>query len=253
MLSLPVKGLAALLAMAPAVLSAQSFALDLPLKSQRAQVSQTVGLTDITITYNRPLVNGRPIWGALVPYDSVWRVGANMNTTISFSDPVTINGRPLDKGTYGLHMIPTRTTWTVIFSKNATSWGSFTYDPAEDALRITVIPRSAPVHEAMTFDFDDLEPSSTVVDLEWDKLAVPFTVAVDAHTLALASIHRQLRTLVRYNWMGWNDAATYLLAEHFELDTALAFADHSIKLEDRKENEETRSKILQALGRQAQR
>src|SRR5215475_6363348 len=110
--------------------------LKLPDVSQAAEVKQRIALTDITVNYHRPLVNGRKIWGSLVPYGQVWRAGANENTTIAFSDPVTIEGKPLPKGAYGLHMIPNENEWTVIFSKNSTSWGSFTYDEKEDALRV---------------------------------------------------------------------------------------------------------------------
>ena len=123
-----------LMASIPGLTSAQSAVLDLPLQSQAAEVSQTIGTTDVTIKYHRPLVGDRKVWGGLLPYGKVWRAGANINTTITFSDPVTIEGKPLDKGTYGLHMIPNADEWTVIFSKNSTSWGSFTYDQAEDAL-----------------------------------------------------------------------------------------------------------------------
>src|SRR5262249_3783013 len=122
-----------MLTMMSGVSPAQSFVLDLPRPSQRAQITQRVGITDITITYHRPLVNDRKVWDALVPYGKVWRAGANENTTITFSDPVTIEGKALDAGTYGLHMIPTADQWTIIFSKNSTSWGAFTYDQAEDA------------------------------------------------------------------------------------------------------------------------
>src|SRR6266576_1720441 len=102
----------------PGVGSAQSFVLDLPDQSQRAAISQKIGITNITINYHRPLVKNRKIWDGLVPYGKVWRAGANENTTISFSDPVMIDGKPLEKGTYGLHMIPTADQWTIIFSKN---------------------------------------------------------------------------------------------------------------------------------------
>ena len=112
--------------------------LSLPDVSQLAVTKQRVGLTDVKITYHRPLVNGRKIWGALVPLGEVWRAGANENTTIEFSDAVSVEGQPLAKGTYGLHMIPTADTWTVIFSKMATAWGSYTYSQAEDALRVMV-------------------------------------------------------------------------------------------------------------------
>src|ERR1700678_1162981 len=112
--------------------------LDLPRQSQHALLTQRIGVTDITINYHRPLANGRAIWGKLVPYGQVWRAGANENTTITFSDPVTIEGQALDKGTYGVHMIPGESEWTVIFSKDAAAWGSFSYKQPADALRITV-------------------------------------------------------------------------------------------------------------------
>src|ERR1700704_3322661 len=108
--------------------------LNLPDVSQAAEVKQRIALTDITVNYHRPLVNGRKIWGGVVPYGKVWRAGANENTTIEFSDPVSVEGKPLDKGTYGLHMIPTADSWTVIFSKMSSAWGSYTYPKEEDAL-----------------------------------------------------------------------------------------------------------------------
>jgi hypothetical protein len=149
-------------------ISAQSFVLDLPRPSQRAQIAQRVGITDITISYHRPLVNNRKVWDALVPYGKIWRAGANENTTITFSDPVTIEGKPLDKGTYGLHMIPTADQWTIIFSKNFTSWGAFTYNESEDALRVNVKPQAAEIHDALTYDFDQLKPDSAVVVMQWE-------------------------------------------------------------------------------------
>ncbi len=228
---------------------AQSFVLDLPLQSQRAQVSQRIGITDITIAYHRPLVNDRKVWGDLVPYGKVWRAGANLNTTISFSDPVLIEGKPLDRGTYGLHMIPNVDQWTIIFSKNSTSWGAFTYDEAEDALRVTVKPKATEMHNALTYSFDDLQPDSAVVEMEWEKLAVPFKVAVDVHTAVQASLKKQLRNLSQYSWMSWDDAANYLLSEKIATQEALKYADKSIETEDRFENELTKSKILTALNR----
>src|ERR1700691_5218015 len=121
----------------------ETLMLDLPRQSQHALLTQRIGVTDITINYHRPLANGRAIWGKLVPYGQVWRAGANENPTITFSDPVSIEGQDLEKGTYGLHMIPGESEWTVIFSKNATSWGSFSYKQEEDAVRVTVKPQTA--------------------------------------------------------------------------------------------------------------
>ena len=151
--------------------------LDLPRQSQHAVVTQRIGITDITINYHRPLANGRQIWGKLAPYGQVWRAGANENTTITFSDPVTIEGQALDKGTYGLHMIPGENQWTVIFSKNSKDWGAFTYKQDEDALRVNVKPQTAEAHDALAYDFDDLKADSAVVTMRWDKVAVPFKVA----------------------------------------------------------------------------
>src|ERR1043166_5046939 len=148
--------------------SAQSD-LKLPDASQAAEVKQRIALTDITVKYHRPLVNGRKIWGGLVPYGKVWRAGANENTTIEFSDPVSIEGKPLAKGIYGLHMIPAENEWTIIFSKNATAWGSFTYNQAEDALRVTVKPRAADPEEALAYEVDDITPTSAVIALRWEK------------------------------------------------------------------------------------
>ncbi len=194
-------------------------------------------------------VGSNHVRSQLVPYGKVWRAGANENTTISFSDPVTIEGKPLDKGTYGLHMIPAADQWTLIFSKNSTSWGAFTYNEAEDALRVNVKPQAAEMHNALTYDFDQLQPDSAVVVLEWEKLAVPFKVGVDVHDVVQASLKKQLRNLSQYTWMSWDDAANYLLAEKVALDDALKYTDKSIETEDRYDNEMTRSQVLTALNR----
>src|SRR5436309_15869243 len=166
--------------------------LNLPDVSQAAEVKQRIALTDITVKYHRPLVNGRKIWGGLVPYGKVWRAGANENTTIEFSDPVSIEGQPLAKGTYGLHMIPNPDSWTVIFSKTNTGWGSYSYKQDEDALRVNVKPKPlAESKEALEFDFEDLKPDSTAVTLKWEKLGVPFTVSIKAWAQTLQNIRAQ--------------------------------------------------------------
>lgn len=238
-----------LMAAVSGVSSAQSFVLDLPLQSQQAQISQRIGITDVTISYHRPLMNDRKVWGGLVPYGAVWRAGANENTTITFSDPVMVEGKALDAGTYGLHMLPNADEWTIIFSKNSTSWGSFTYDEAEDALRVTVKPKAVDMHNALTYEFDQLQPDSAVVELEWEKIAVPFKISINVHDAVQASLKKQLRNLSQYTWMSWEDAATYLLTEKIDLDEALIYANKSIENEDRYENEITKSKLLAALNR----
>jgi tetratricopeptide (TPR) repeat protein len=229
---------------------AQSALLDLPRTSQRAAVMQRIGITNITIRYHRPLVNGRKVWAnGIAPYGQVWRAGANENTTIELSDAVSVEGQPLAKGSYGLHMIPGENEWTVIFSKNASSWGSFSYDKAEDALRVTVKPQPAEFHEALTYDFDDVKPNSTVVTLRWEKVAVPFKVEADTNEIVKQSLHNQLRGRAQYEWQSWDEAATYFLTNKVNLEEALKDADQSIQAEKRFENLMTKSQVLDALSR----
>jgi DUF2911 family protein/tetratricopeptide repeat protein len=234
---------------AQTVATGETLMLDLPRQSQHARVMQRIGITDITVNYHRPLANGRQIWGKVVPYGQVWRAGANENTTITFSDPVTIEGQALDKGTYGLHMIPGQDQWTVIFSKNSTSWGSFTYKQEEDALRVNVKPQAAEAHDALAYDFDDVKVDSAIVTMRWDKVAVPFKVTVNVNDLVTASIHRQLHGLNQYYWEGWDDAAGYFLANKINLEEALKDEDQSIQSEERYDNLLNKSKILEAMGR----
>lgn len=229
--------------------NAQSAMLKLPDVSQRARATQRIGLTDITIEYHRPLVAGRTIFGGLEPYGRVWRAGANYNTTIEFTDPVSVEGHPIAKGVYGLHMIPGESSWVVIFSRNSTSWGSFSYDSTEDALRVTVRPQPAAPHEVLTYDFDDPTPRSVVVSMHWDRVAVPFRVDVDVPHLVAQSLRNQLRDRAQSEWQAWEEAANYLLENGLGADEALRFADESIQIEDRFENEITKARALTALGR----
>jgi hypothetical protein len=227
----------------------ETLMLKLPRASQHALVSQRIGITDITINYHRPLANGRQIWGKVVPYGQVWRAGANENTTITFTDPVTIEGQTLDKGTYGMHMIPGESQWTVIFSKNSSAWGSFTYKQDEDALRVTVKPQPTDTHDALAYDFNDVKPDSTVVTMSWDKVAVPFKVQVNVNDIVTASVREQIRGLNQYYWEGWDDAAQYFLTNKINLDEALKDEDLSIQAEERYDNLLNKSRILTAMGR----
>ena len=157
--------------------------------SPGASVTQKLG-TDavITITYSRPGVKGRKIWGALVPYGMApgnqysknnpypWRAGANQNTTVELNKDVLIEGKALPAGKYGVHMIPGEKEWVVIFSKKNDAWGSFGYNQADDALRVTVTAVKAPHQEWLMFGFDDLTANSTVAYLHWEQLKVPFKI-----------------------------------------------------------------------------
>lgn len=228
----------------------QATELALPTISQHAVVAQRIGLTDVTINYHAPLVGGRKLFGAApVPYDKVWRAGANQNTTITFSDDVTIEGKPLPAGTYGLHMIPTADQWTIIFSKNSTSWGSFSYDDKEDALRVQVKPHEAEFRESLAYTFDDIKADSAAATLRWEKLAVPFRVSADVKAITLRSIKNQLRNTGGFSWAGYDEAANWLLDNNYELEQAMKWEDQSIQNEDRFENNLNKSALLAALGK----
>jgi hypothetical protein len=222
--------------------------LELPDASQLAVTKQRIGLTDITITYYRPLVNGRKIWGGVVPLGEVWRAGANQNTTIKFSDAVSVEGQPLPKGTYGLHMIPTADSWTVIFSKVSSAWGSYTYKQEEDALRVNVKPLQGEMKEALEFAFDDLTPDTAKIVVRWEKIVVPFTVAIDAET-TVANIRNQMRGRAQYEWDALNDAAQFCLNKKVNLEEALKWADASIQNEERFENLTTKADLLKAMNK----
>jgi ribosomal protein L17 len=224
--------------------------LKTPDVSQAAEVKQRIALTDITVKYHRPLVNGRKIWGGLVPYGKVWRAGANENTTIEFSDDVSVEGKPLPKGLYGLHMIPNQDSCTVIFSKTNTGWGSYSYDQKDDALRVDVKPKPLVENdEALEFEFENLKPTSTAVTLKWEKVGIPFTVSVNDADQTLQNIRAQLKGAGQFAWQALDQAAQFCLTRKINLDEALRWADASIQNEERFDNLSTKADILKALNR----
>ncbi len=230
---------AGLITLLNAATSARAQQLDLPRPSPNASVTQTVGVTEITIKYSRPGVKGREIWGKVVPYGEVWRAGANENTTIKFSTPVRIDGHELSAGLYGLQMIPTAASWTVIFSKDANEWGAFSYKQADDALRIEVKPQPAEPRERMAFDFDDVTDTATKVVLHWEKLQVPFTVEVDTPALVAAKIKGAVR------WQTAYQAADYCIQNHTCSDDEISrMLDASIALQENFANLRAKAMLL---------
>lgn len=224
--------------------------LNLPEASQLAVVKQRVGVTDITITYHRPLVKGRKIWGGVVPMDKVWRAGANENTTFEVSDPILVEGKPLPKGTYGLHMIPSANSWTIIFSKMAVAWGSYTYDKAEDALRVEVKPLTiADNEEALEYEFENPTANSVTVTMKWEKVAVPVRVTVNDADTVFPGIRNQLRGRAQYSWGPPNEAANFALEKKTNLEEGLKWADLSIQNEERFENLSTKADLLKAMNK----
>lgn len=231
---------------------AQYTLLDLPRESQHATVTQRLGITDITVDHSRPSVKGRTIWGDVVPYDQVWRAGANENTTITFTDDAQVEGRAVPAGTYGLHMIPTRTTWTVILSKDHTAWGSFFYTPDKDAVRATVTPRPCAMTEQVTYVFTDVTDSSTTLVMRWEKLEVPVRLGVDVHGIILAGLDDQLRGQTAFGWEAWYEAAKYCQLEKIAPDRAMAWVDRSIALRPNVENRMLKADLLAEQGKAAE-
>ncbi|MGD2091236.1 MAG: DUF2911 domain-containing protein [Candidatus Aminicenantes bacterium] len=233
-------------------LPARQTSVTLPDVSQKAMVSQRVGLTDITITYYSPGVKKREIWGKLIPYDKTWRAGANENTTISFTHDVKVEGKEIPKGIYGLHMIPGQEQWSIIFSKNSTSWGSYFYKKEEDALRVTVKPEEAPFLEWLSYDFTDRESHSVIASLRWEKLRVPFKIDVDVEKIVVDNLRKELRTLPYWFWRGTHGAAQYCLKNNVNLDEALTWIDQSINVQRNFFNLSLKSKLLDKLGKKVE-
>ncbi len=207
--------------------------------NKKALVGERIGLTDVTITYDRPGVKGRDghIWGELIPPGftdlgfgsskaAPWRAGANENTTISFSTDVKVEGQPLPAGKYGLFVAYDPNESTIIFSKNNNSWGSFYYDDKEDALRVKVKPQTTdkPV-EWLKYEFTNETNNGATVNLQWEKLSIPFKVEVDLNQTQLASFRSELRTNKGFTWQAWDQAAQWCLQNNVNLEQALQWAD----------------------------
>jgi Protein of unknown function (DUF2911) len=220
-----------------------------PDASPTATVSQTVGVTEIKVTYGRPAMKGRTIWGQLVPYGEVWRAGANANTTVSFSSDVTVAGKPLRAGTYGLHVIPTAKDFTLIFSNFSGAWGSYTYDQKEDALRVVTTAVTLPTsQERLTFGFEGLSDTQATLVMQWDKLSVPVKIEVDTPKVVLAGMRTKLRGMEKFFWRGWYEAASYALTSGQPADEALKLVDQSIAVSANFTNQMLKAAILEKKG-----
>lgn len=207
--------------------------------NKKASVTEQIGLTNVSIQYNRPGVKGREgkIWGQLVHTGftdqgfgsskaAPWRAGANENTIFDFSRPVKIDGQSLPAGKYGFFIAYGPEESTLIFSKNATSWGSYFYDDKEDALRIKVKPQTLDKSvEWLKYEFSNETENSATVALQWEKLSFPFKIEVDYINDQLASFRQELRTEKGFIWESWNQAAQWCLQRNVNLEQALLWAD----------------------------
>jgi hypothetical protein len=263
---------AAAVALAAAVTaSAQTVTLPPSGNNQKATVTQHIGLVSVTVEYSSPRVvspagedrRGR-IWGTLVPWGihdlgfnerkGPWRAGANENTVFAVSHPVKVQGQLLPAGRYGLHMIAGEREWTVIFSRNSTSWGSFSYDEREDALRVRVVPEKAPYREWLSYEFIERKPDRATVALEWEELRVPFTIEVpDAAALYVENLRNELRNMAGFDARSLNAAAQYCLRENRNLDEALTWAESAVSMpgigQETFVNLSTKAQLLEKLSR----
>jgi DUF2911 family protein/tetratricopeptide repeat protein len=214
--------------------------LNLPRGSQMATATQRVGISDVSITYSRPQVKGREIWGKLVPYGltnlgfgtaklAPWRAGANENTTITFTDDAKVEGKDIKAGTYALFMnIKNENDVSIIFSNNSTSWGSFFYDKNEVALSVDVSAKKAPFTEFLTYTFVDVKPTSTTATLFWGDKRIDFNISFDVSNIVLSDIKNKLKNTAGFSNQSWNQAANYALNNGGDLNEALKWINASI-------------------------
>jgi hypothetical protein len=216
-------------------------------KNQKAAVSQNIGPVKLTIEYSSPAVHGPDgkdrrgqIWGKLVPYGLTdlgygngkpgpWRAGANENTVFEASNDVVIEGQPLAAGRYGLHMIAGPEEWTIIFSKNSRSWGSFFYEDSEDALRVKVKPHKHDYREWLTYEFTERRPEKAVAELQWEELAVPWTVEVkNIKDIYISRLTEDLANQAGFYYQGYLNAANFCTQNDACLDQALKWTEKAI-------------------------
>lgn len=218
-----------------------------PRVSPKSTLTQTVGLTDVTVIYSRPAMKGRQVFGQLVPTGEVWRTGANEATIFKVSDDVTINGQKLAAGSYSLHTIPGASEWTLIFNKTADQWGSYEYKQDQDALRVTAKPQAlqSPV-EMLTISFPEVQLASATAAIEWDKVRVPFTIGVDMEKKTLASIKAELAK--QDDWRLPYQAANFAFNNGMSWAESQQWVDRSIAIKKTVQNVGLKARMAAKAG-----
>ena len=239
--------LAASLAASPAVWAQTS--LVLPRISPNASVMQTVGVTDLTVTYSRPGVKDRAIWGGLVPYDAPWRTGANDATAFSTTTDVMVAGQKLAAGKYSLFTIPTSGTWTVVFSTQTDLWGTNDYDATKDALRVTVTPTSGNHVEWMRFSFENLSPNSADLVLRWEKMVVTVPITVDLQATVLPQMREAITAAKTDDWATPYRAASWCFDSSMNMGEAGTWLAKSLAVKETYPNLNLKSRWLAKEGK----
>ncbi len=219
-----------------------------PQPSSAATLTQRIGLTDVSLSYSRPNVKGRAIWGGLVPWDKPWRTGANMATTVTFSDDVTVQGQNLAAGTYALVTVPGKDEWTVIFNKDTKLWFETEYDPAKDVLRVKAKPGTADMTESFTLRFLAVDTASAVLAIEWEKLRVPVTIGVEID----GKIRRTVAAAKADDWQTPMGAARYYFDQKKNQAEAWQWLEKSIGIKRTYANIARKARVLAEEGKLAE-
>lgn len=225
---------------------AQERASELPRLSPSASIAQMIGITEVAVTYGRPSVRGREVFGELVPFDRVWRTGADEATVIQFPDPVAIGGAEIDPGAYALFTIPGEEEWTVILNDEPNQWGAYNYEADRNVHTFTVTPEAAPFRERMTFTFDDVTSNEATLALRWDELRVPIPLAVNTEALVVAQAEEQIAA--SSSWQEPLQFAAYALQNEVLLSEALQWAQQSIERQENFNNLYVMARVHAALG-----
>ncbi|HSG38638.1 MAG TPA: DUF2911 domain-containing protein [Thermoanaerobaculia bacterium] len=229
-------------------LTAGAQQLPIPRESPRAVERLNIGISSVEITYHRPAVKGRTIWGDLVPYGEVWRLGANDATTLEISDPMKIAGREVPAGKYGLFAIPGPEAWTLILNKRAQQWGAYFYKAEEDFLRFEVKPETGPFTEWMTFDIDPEGRDKARIGFAWEKLRFSIPVEADVDKIVWSRYDAALAD-PKAGWDVYQTVAQYALQREQRLDDAMRWVDKSISLQESFWNYETKARLLHKAGK----
>lgn len=224
--------------------------IDVPRASQKSSITQTVGLTDIEIVYSRPGVKGRSIWGELVPWNELWRTGANEATTIEFSDDVRVEGIDVPAGKYALFTIPGQDEWTVILNSDWEQSGASRYDEAKNVAQFTVTPTSGPHQEWMTIHFPEIAANEATIELAWKETRVPFRVEVPTQSIVLDRARAELERM--NNWVPAYRAADWAHSEGLASDEAMEWIDQSIALQETWWNLSLKARMLAKSGQTAE-
>lgn len=229
--------------------------------SPASKVSQTIGISTVTISYSRPSVKGREVWGKLVPYgwnvqtygngkSAPWRAGANENTVIEFSHIATVEGKTVPAGSYGLFFVINQdNTGEVILSKEYQSWGSFWYEESKDQLRAPIKIRDNAHTEMLTYDFINMDKTSAELVLNWEKKQFPVSIKFAVDDLVIANAAQQLKGATAFNWQGYASAAAYTLQNKVSMDQRLVWADQAIAQEKRFATMILKARLLEETGK----